>query len=125
GYSPGSGGPKPQTSGNGRFITFVSPANSPNAPNTANGTNNVFLYDLQTATTTLLSFNRDRVASGNGPSDSPSISADGRFIAYRSSASDLVEDDNNGLPDIFLFDRLTGTNRLVSVNWTGTASGND
>src|SRR5207244_8935830 len=37
----------------------------------------------------------------------------------------LVEGDNNGLPDIFLFDRLTGTNRLVSVNQTGMASGND
>ena len=122
GYSAVSGGPKSQVSANGRFVTFVS---SNNQPGSQSGANNVFLYDLQTATTTLISFNRDRTASGNGPSDSPSISADGRFVVYRSSASDLVEDDNNGLPDIFLFDRLTGTNRLVSVNQTGTASGND
>ena len=89
------------------------------------GTNNVLLYDLQTATTTLVSFNSERTGSGNGASDSPSISADGRFVTYRSAASDLVAGDSKDQTDVFVFDRLTGTNALVSLNQTGTASGND
>ncbi len=71
-----------------------------------------------------MSFNRNRTGGGNGPSDSPSISADGRFVTYRSSASDLVAEDNNNQPDVFVFDRLTGVNTLVSVNQIGTMSGN-
>ena len=113
--------PQARVSGNGRFVTFVSSAND---PNTTTGTNNVFLYDLQTATTTLVSFNRDLTAGGNGPSDSPSISADGRYVVYRSAASDLVVGDDNGLPDVFVLDRLGGINTLVSVNQTGAGSGN-
>ncbi len=122
GYSLIPGGPMAQVSGNGRFVTFVSAANAPNTPN---GTNNVFLYDLQTATTTLVSFNRDLTASGNGPSDIPSISADGRFVTYRSSASDLVVGDNNDQSDVFVFDRLSGTNALVSLKQTRDGPGND
>ncbi|HXT39066.1 MAG TPA: hypothetical protein VN887_03495 [Candidatus Angelobacter sp.] len=122
GYSAVSGGPKAQLSGNGRFVVFVTPADD---PNTTAGTNNVFLYDLQTATTTLVSFNHERTGSGNGASDSPSISADGRFVTYRSAASDLVAGDSNDQTDIFVFDRLAGTNTLVSLNQTGAAPGND
>ncbi len=121
GYSAASGGSKAQISDNGRFVVFVSAAD---APNTSAGTNHVFLYDLQTSTTTLVSFNQNRTGGGNGPSDSPSISADGRFVTYRSSASDLVAEDNNNQPDVFVFDRLTGVNTLVSVNQIGTMSGN-
>jgi Tol biopolymer transport system component len=121
GHSAISDVPQPQVSGNGRFVTFVSSANP---PNTANGTNNVLLYDLQTATTTLVSFNRNRTGSGDGPSDDPSISADGRFIAYRSDARDLVDGDNNIDSDVFLFDRLKGTTTLMSVNQTGNTPGN-
>ncbi len=113
--------PQARVSGNGRFVTFVSSAND---PNTTTGTNNVFLYDLQTATTTLVSFNRDLTAGGNGPSDSPSISADGRYVVYRSAASDLVVGDDNEQPDVFVFDRLGGINTLISVNQTGAGSGN-
>ncbi|HKI72966.1 MAG TPA: hypothetical protein VKA81_11345 [Verrucomicrobiae bacterium] len=114
----------PQISSNGRFIVYVSGASNVVA-NDTNNTADVFLYDLQTATTTLISFNQDRTGSGDGPSDSPSISADGRFVTYRSSADDLVAGDNNGQPDAFVFDRLTGTNTVVSVSQSGTASGND
>src|SRR5438046_82350 len=57
GYGAIAGGPKAQISDNGRFVAFVSAANSPTTPP---GVANVFLYDLQTETTTLVSFNRDR-----------------------------------------------------------------
>ena len=122
GYSAIAGGPKAQISGNGRFVAFVSAAN---ARNTLNSVTNLFLYDLQTETTTLVSFNRDRSGGGNGTSDSPSISSDGRYVGFRSSASDLAAGDTNGREDIFLFDRLTGTNRLVSLNQAGAGTGND
>jgi len=122
GYRAVFGEPKAQISGNGRFVTFVSAANAPNIPK---GTNNVFLHDLQTATTTLVSFNRERAGAGDGPSDSPSISADGRFITYRSDARDLVAGDNNNQSDVFLFDRLKGSTTLISVNQAGGAPGND
>jgi hypothetical protein len=117
-----SHGPRAQFSGNGRFVTFVSSTNATNAPV---GTNNVLLYDLQTATTTLVSFNHDRTGSGDGPSDSPSISHDGRFVTYRSDARDLVAGDNNNQSDVFLFDRLTGGTTLISVNQAGGAPGNE
>jgi Tol biopolymer transport system component len=109
-----------RVSANGRFVAFVSPAN---APDGLNGTNNIFLHDLQSDTTTLVSFNHDLGGGGDGPSDSPSISADGRFIAYRSAATDLVPGDNNNQSDVFLFDRLTGINRLISVNENGDGPG--
>ena len=46
-------------------------------------------------------------AESNGPSTAPAISGDGRFVAFASAASNLVADDTNGLPDIFLRDRDT------------------
>jgi WD40-like Beta Propeller Repeat len=48
-------------------------------------------------------------AEGNGASTAPAISGDGRFVAFASAASNLVADDTNGLPDIFLRDRDTDT----------------
>lgn len=77
--------------------------------------NVVCLYDFGAASNVLVS------AGANGVSDSPAISADGRFIAYRSTASNLVPGDSNGVPDIFLYDRLSGTTALVTAspygNW--------
>jgi len=51
----------------------------------------------------------------NGFSDSPAISADGRFVAFESDASDLVAGDTNGVFDVFVRDRLAGVTRRVSV----------
>ena len=70
--------------------------------------------------------------SGNSDSpfrfaDSPSVlvSADGRYVVFSSTASDLVANDNNGALDVFERDLLTGTTSLVSVNSAGTGSGNN
>lgn len=79
---------------------------------------------MQTGTTTLVSANRLGTGSGNGPSTTPVLSDDGRFVAFSSSASDLVENDTNGQPDIFVRDLQTGKTTLVSVNKAGTNSGN-
>ena len=55
----------------------------------------------------------------NGASDAPDISADGRFIAYHSAASNLVPGDTNDVPDVFIYDRLTGTTTLLTSSRFG------
>jgi Tol biopolymer transport system component len=59
-------------------------------------------------------------AQSFGDSDSPSISADGRFVAFASIASELVDGDTNGLSDVFVRDRLLGTTERVSLTTEGT-----
>jgi Tol biopolymer transport system component len=59
---------------------------------------------------------------GNGGAGEPSISADGRFVAFGSWATNLVPDDTNGLDDVFVHDRRTGTTRRVSVATGGGQS---
>jgi len=62
-------------------------------------------------------------AEANDRSSNPSISADGRFVTYVSSASNLVPGDTNGfVADVFLFDRQTGTTTRVSVASDGTGA---
>jgi hypothetical protein len=87
--------------------------------------NDVYLYDCLTASNTLVSQPYDPAASANGDSDSPDISSDGRFVAYRSAASNLVPGDFNGVPDVFLWDRLTGATMLLSVSlWSDSSANN-
>jgi Tol biopolymer transport system component len=52
----------------------------------------------------------------------PTISTDGRFVAFRSAASNLVSIDANGEDDVFVYDRIGGLNALVSVSCTGEAA---
>lgn len=117
-------------SANGRFVLFETAA-SDLVANDTNGTIDVFVRDLRTETTTLVSVNRFGTNSGNGESHAyrgapgnSSISADGRFVVFTSWASDLVANDTNGQPDVFVRDLQTGTMTLVSVNRFGTNSGN-
>ena len=67
-----------------------------------NGTGDVFVHDRQTGTTRRVSVGPGGV-QGNGPSiDLPSISADGRFVAFYSFASNLVPGDTNDFFDVFI-----------------------
>ncbi|HZQ48658.1 MAG TPA: hypothetical protein VFC07_16690, partial [Verrucomicrobiae bacterium] len=103
-----------QFSGDSRYLAYV-----------ALGTNNinqVYFYDFQTQSNLLVSKSFSSSAGGNGNSDSPAISVDGRFVAYRSFASNIVPNDNNGVPDVFLYDRTTGVTTLVSVSQYGNTS---
>lgn len=61
---------------------------------------------------------------GNGVSHSPSISGDGRYVAFESSASNLVPGDTNGHPDVFVRDRALGATTRISVSSVGE-QGND
>lgn len=101
-------------SAGGRFVAFLSSATDL-APNVTNTMINLYVRDLQTGVTTLASFNANGGAGAGGAAN-PSISRDGRFIAYESSASGIASaPDSNSRSDVFVFDRLAGTNALVSA----------
>lgn len=102
----------PTMSTNGHFVAFASLASDLVAGD-GNGFNDVFLRNVPSATTTLVSINHSHTAAGNERSSYPVISPNGRYVAYLSRASDLVAGDTNGVPDLFLYDRLTGSNRLA------------
>jgi hypothetical protein len=107
----------PAISADGRFVVFGS-----NASNLVDGdTNNsadIFVHDRQTGITERLSV--DSFGNqGNAGSSHPSISADGRFVAFQSGASNLVDGDTNNRADVFVHDRQTGTTKRVSVDSLG------
>jgi Tol biopolymer transport system component len=110
-------------SADGRYVAFSSLADDLTGLDT-NGVRDVFVRDRTAGVTTLVSINSAGTASGNGSSSSPVISADGRYVAFFSSASNLVANDSNGTQDVFVRDLMTGTTTLVSVNAAGTDSGN-
>ena len=56
---------------------------------------------------------------GNGGSYYPAVSADGRYVAFDSHASNLVVGDTNGAVDVFVHDRHTGATERVSVDGSG------
>jgi Tol biopolymer transport system component len=104
----------PSISTDGRFVAFSSDA--PNlVPGDTSGLADIFVHDRQTGTTQRIT-EGIAGAQANGSSTSHTVSADGRFIAFQSSASNLVAHDTNGLPDIFLHDRQTGTTARVSIS---------
>jgi len=122
-------------SADGRFVAFTSKANDLSAQQQdANNTYDVFVRDLRTGTTKLASINASGTDAGNSfsgisgnvdlPVPSTALSANGRFVAFTSAASDLVENDTNGKLDAFVRDLESGITTLVSVNSAGTASGN-
>lgn len=119
----------PAISADGRFVAFVSSASNL-VPNDTNRSKlDVFIRDVVSETTTLVSVNRMGTGSGNGDSSPsyrrPVMSADGKFVAFHSRARDLVANDTNGYaPDVFVRDVVSGTTFLASVNRFGSGSGN-
>jgi Tol biopolymer transport system component len=104
-------------SGNGRFVAFTAEASNLVQGDT-NGVQDVFVHDRRTGTTTRISVN-GRGRQGNDDSAYPSISATGRFVVFKSEATNLVPTDANGFSDLFVHDRATGTTRLVTVRSNG------
>ncbi len=109
-----------QFSGDGRFLTYAMSSTTNFYTNA-----NVYVYDFLAETNILISQNPNTLQPANGPSDSPVMSPDGRFIAYRSVASDLVAGSTNGIPQLIVYDRSTGSNTLLSTDPTGTISGDN
>src|SRR6266581_2130889 len=120
GGAPGGPGTLPAVSEDGRYVAFQSDASNLVA-GVADGNHagDVYVRDMATGTTV-----RVASAGGGSPDDvslRPDISADGRYVAFVSDASNLVPGapDANGQRDVYRFDRLTGTIRRVSVSTTG------
>ncbi|MFN0008730.1 MAG: TolB family protein [Planctomycetota bacterium] len=114
----------PVISDDGRFVSFYSGASNL-VVGDASGAYDVFVHDRQTGTTELASVDSSEV-QGNGPSGypmGPTMSADGRYVAFESDASNLVAGDTNGGSDIFLRDRQLGTTVRVSTD-SSAAQGN-
>jgi hypothetical protein len=110
----------PVISANGRYVAFNYGA--PLVSNDTNGKGDIFIRDVQTSTTEIVSLDSSG-AQGNDSSGYPSLSADGRYLAFESDASNLVIGDTNGKRDIFWRDRQMGITRIVSVSSSGV-SGN-
>jgi Tol biopolymer transport system component len=110
-------------SADGRFLTYATSA--ANMATDTNGNQDVYFYDFQSRSNFLVGGSFNSLGSLNGASDSPDISADGRFIAYRSFASNNVPADINSSPDLFVFDRLSGDTTLVSANQYGNSTANN
>jgi Tol biopolymer transport system component len=108
----------PLISADGRFVAFTSEASNL-VPGDTNHHWDVFVHDRLTGQTTMVSVASDGTP-GNGASGGTSISGDGRFVAFSSSASNLAPGDTNGVIDVFVHDRLTGQTTRVSVASDGT-----
>ena len=110
-------------SANGRWVAFASNASNLVSGDT-NSTGDVFVQDRSTGQTERVSLD-----AGDGqlmnPSASPSISADGRFVAFVTYSNDVVPGDPNEMGDVFVRDRVAGTTEWVSVGTSGSeANGN-
>ena len=113
----------PSISADGRFVAFESDATN-FVPGDTNGFSDVFVHDRKTGTTRRVSVGPGGV-QGNEGSYLPSISADGRFVAFESDATNLVPGDTNGVADVFVHDRKTGTTKRVSVGQGGVQGNSD
>lgn len=127
----------PIVSANGQFVVFSSNF-SDLVTTDANNAVDIFLRNLATDTTQLVSINADKTDSGNGVSGSDggsgqgigtgsinaAISSTGRYVVFSSFSSDLVSGDTNNALDVFVRDFVSNTTTLVSQNAAGSGSGN-
>lgn len=110
----------PPISYDGRYVAFYSVATNL-VPDDSNDVGDIFIHDRQTETTSRISVSSEG-KEGNRESIWPSLSGDARFVAFTSSATNLVEDDTNDLPDVFVHDRMTGATTRISVSTSGQQS---
>ncbi|MFG1607806.1 TolB family protein [Actinoplanes sp. NPDC049265] len=113
----------PRISANGRYVAFVS--NAPNlAPGGAKDAFNAFVRDRQAGTTRQVNLSGSGAPGDDGITGDIRISADGRYVAFSSSAGNLVHGDTNGTSDVFVRDLQRQRTTRVSLSGTG-AQGND
>jgi Tol biopolymer transport system component len=118
----------PAISADGRHVAFQSLASNLVRGDT-NKLSDVFLRDLATGRTSRVSVDshgaQARCKADSCESTSPVLSANGRFVAFQSSATNLVPHDTNRLGDVFLHDRRTGKTVRVSVRSNDKQAGGD
>ena len=107
----------PSMNSEGRFVVFSSFARNL-AIDVTNFGENIFVHDRNTGITERVSVSTSGI-EGNANSESPTISADGRFVTFLSLAKNLVTSDTNDKWDAFVHDRYTGTTKRVSVSSAG------
>lgn len=115
---------RPAISGSGRYVAFSS--GSVNlVPGDTNLIEDVFVRDIFAGTTERVSLSSTG-AQANGRSGwQPAVSSDGRYVAFRSSASNLVPGDRNGRDDVFLRDRTKGATTLLTHGPDGLLGSGD
>lgn len=113
----------PVISADGRYVAFESAAD-----NLVSGDNNnkydIFVRDLHTDTTTLVSDSHEGFAADDN-SFLPQMSADGRYVAFESYATNIVTDDTNDVGDVFVWDRNDGSTIRASVADSGATEADD
>lgn len=106
----------PQFSADGNWFAYA---------RNVSGSNQVFLYDVHGRTEQLVSHALDSSAGGGGNSDAPDLSPDGRFVSFRTLATNIVTGPGGITRQIVLYDRQTGSNTLVSVSRFTGGPGDD
>lgn len=113
----------PDISRDGRYVAFESFAtNLYTSESSTNSVSDIFLHDSSTGVIEKISLSSQE-HEGNAGSYLPSVSADGRYVAFHSAATNLVTTDTNAKDDVFLRDRTLGTTSRISVSSQG-AQGN-
>lgn len=112
------------TSRDGRFGVFTS-QRADVVPGDTNGYADIFVHDTTTGVTTRVSVTAGGAQAVGGHASTPTISPDGRFVAYSSYATNLVPGDTNASADIFVRDLLTGAVERVSVATGRVQAGSD
>jgi Tol biopolymer transport system component len=120
GSAPNLGSREPSISADGGFVTYSSFATDI-VPPSGPAFYRVYVHDFAAGTTILASVAADG-ASANADAGTPSISSDGRFVAFESWASNLVAGDTNGNWDIFRRDLLLGTTERISTDVSQVSS---
>jgi Tol biopolymer transport system component len=123
GNQTNDGSSAPAVSADGRYVAFRSYADNL-VPGDTNNSVDVFVHDRLTSTTQRVSVD-SAGNQGNDDSYAPAISDDGRYVAFSSYASNLVEGDSNNCEDVFVHDRQTGATERVSVDSAGKQGDDD
>ncbi|HEY1409375.1 MAG TPA: hypothetical protein VF434_10550, partial [Promineifilum sp.] len=114
---------QPAISASGHIIAFESEATNLVAGD-LNNVADIFIHDLQSGETTRVSVASDGTEANNY-SSAPALSADGRYVAFASGASNLFANDTNGVYDVFIHDRQTGETTLISTRLEGVGISQD
>ena len=107
----------PRIASGGRYIVFQSHSSNLVTPD-LNGFGDVFIHDLVNQRTSLVSLSTSG-SQGNSSSGIPYVSSDGRFVAFASSANNLVNGDTNGTVDVFVVDTAVPSIVRASITASG------
>ncbi len=114
----------PAISAEGRFVAFSSAATNLVDDDPNGSIEDIFVRDRELNVTERISVAPDG-GGANGPSSSPSISYDGRFVAFQSNATNLIDGQTPTKTNVYVFDRDSGEMRRVSVAFDGGETDND